>query len=489
MATKKRRPGGRLNALRDGIFAKELVIVSAGESQAEFDRLQSDFRDGFKPEDIAQELLVSELVFTQWQLQRVRRCAAAMVTKQIETAPYQKRLEKMAEVNTLKNSFFVARNRLYLEPNLPQADRVALERSLAETRRGLESTPLGVRFLIEQLEYLRTELQINGYLVPHQENLLLQVCGPEGGRVLALNRLAREERQKAQPRGDDQVKQNEGNTAAQNANLDSTLECVKLLRLFEQSNRKEVGNIQPSGPQQVEQNNGEIADQNAQRGPTAEDLGVLGALRENNQQDGNKLPQRESEPVKRDGQSTAQKKANSIVGLEKLARNRKLEQAFKGYLDARQQELKQMFSQKRTEQDEQSIADTGADPKLAALLATYQDGSQLLKEIQLREEAWAELDEPNPADENADLSLADQFAFVLSQVIKSHIEFLNRTKMQLELVEEIEEKLEPATLLLLPRECEDRIHRAETALERHFSKTLDRLIALKGLGPKKFPRE
>ena len=176
----KRRPGGRLNALRDGIFAKELVIASAGESQAEFDRLRSRLWNDFAPQNVATELCVEELAITYWRLQRPRRSEAAEIRKQIETARCRRQLEKIAQLNSVKNKFFSARYRLHLETNLLGADRLALESSIAETRRSLESTPLGLEFLIKQLVVLKSDVKIYGYLRPHMETLLLQACGVEG---------------------------------------------------------------------------------------------------------------------------------------------------------------------------------------------------------------------------------------------------------------------------------------------------------------------
>ena len=438
-----RKPGGRLNSLRDGIFAKELVIASTGESQEEFERLRRQLWDCFKPQDIAQEILVAELLVTYWRLQRPRRCEAAEIRKQIETARYRRELEQLAKVKTLKHSFFFARCRLDLEPNLPAADRFALDRSLAETRRGLESTPLGVEFLIEQLEGLKRSLKTSGYLAPHMETLLQQVCGLEEAddlsSFLALNQLAKKERQKVQPRGNEQVRQNEGNSADKNAN-------PKL---------------------------------------TADDLCFLRALRQLEQEIGVKVQPRENEQVEREEVNTADKNSNPIVEAEKFALH--FEQAFKDCLEACQPQVRQMLFGEWKERCEQNTADTGADPNVGgerfeALRALYQEISQLLEEIQLREEDRAERDEQNPAEEDADLSLADPHAFFLSVAITRHIGSLKLTKMRLEFLEAFEEKTYPASLVLLPPERQDRIHRAEAALERYLLKILDRLHALQGLG-------
>src|ERR1700675_4687691 len=78
----KRR--SRLNALKDGLFSKEIVVTAAGERVADFIRLKASVWDSVQPDDALQQMLVNDLVVNWWRWQRVRRCQAAELHQQGE---------------------------------------------------------------------------------------------------------------------------------------------------------------------------------------------------------------------------------------------------------------------------------------------------------------------------------------------------------------------------------------------------------------------
>jgi hypothetical protein len=218
----KRKPRGRHNALRDGIFAQELVIANAGETQEEFGRLRSELVACFKPQDIAQEMLVEELLTSYWRLQRPRRCEAAEIRKQLETAAFRKTIERTAAVKTLKNRFYLDHLTELLQPHVKQFYLFAVDRSLEEARRALEGTSLGLEFLIERVEHLKKTLELSGYLPVNDETLLFHLCGLEDEHLhgfRGLNKLAKDELEKSKQREKGKKERDEKRTADKNADF------------------------------------------------------------------------------------------------------------------------------------------------------------------------------------------------------------------------------------------------------------------------------
>ena len=437
----KRKPGGRLNAVRDGIFAKELVITCAGESQEEFDRLRSRLWSHFSPQDVEREMTVEELAITYWRLQRLRRCEAAEIRKQTATARYRKELEKVAQLNAAKNKFFTARYRLHFETNLPVEERLALERTLAETRRSLESTVLGVEFLIKQLKTLKREVKVCGYLRPHLQSLLLEVCGLEADHlhgILQLNQLAKNEMEKLHPPGNQQRERNGKDTVGQQySQTTGNSEISKLVKA-----------LCPPDPQQEEE--GKVQ---------------LGGNDRGEQVPGN----------------TADKNANSLFEVEKIAREREFMKVVVRAMETSRESSGRMINLlKKENTTETGMGADGGGKLFEALDTRYQEDSEILEALYESQEKCAEDDEISALEKGA-LDPVGPHRFFLSQLIDDHIElFLKPRKKQLELLEAAEQASEPGTLLLLPQQSQDRIHRAEVPLQRYLLKILDRLSASEG---------
>ena len=95
----------RLNALKSGLFSKELVVPAAGKKQEEFDNLRSWIWNQFQPNDFVRTLLVEELVTTYWRLQRPRRYETEEIRRRQNTAYYRRQYEKLSEAGSLKSRF------------------------------------------------------------------------------------------------------------------------------------------------------------------------------------------------------------------------------------------------------------------------------------------------------------------------------------------------------------------------------------------------
>ena len=67
---------------------------------------------------------------------------------------------------------------------------------------------------------------------------------------------------------------------------------------------------------------------------------------------------------------------------------------------------------------------------------------------------------------------------MLLSMIKKKKRFLEFQGKIIEACEKMDDEEYVASLLLLPSDCSDKIHRAEAALERRLYKALDRLLAL-----------
>ena len=166
----------RRNAIKSGLFSRELVVAAAGERQEDFDALLSGLRNQFPAQDFLIAFLTGDLAKTIWGLQRLDVYQTAEIRKQCNTARYRRGLEKVAEVDTLKARFIRDHGVLFAGAPLP-ADRVALSVSLEKTRKQLEQTSMGIEFLLEQIEGIQKEIERDGYLPRLTLELLANVCG------------------------------------------------------------------------------------------------------------------------------------------------------------------------------------------------------------------------------------------------------------------------------------------------------------------------
>lgn len=169
----------RLNALKDGLFTRELIIPSVGESQEELDQLRSTVWNHFQPRDVVSEMLAGEIISTYWRLQRPRRCEAAEIRKQLITAPYRRLYQKMSEVGSLKSRFLANYAVRFSTSGSGAADPQGIRLSQEETRKQLEQSSLGLEFLIKRLKGVKDEASTRGYISLTSEVMLVDACGIE----------------------------------------------------------------------------------------------------------------------------------------------------------------------------------------------------------------------------------------------------------------------------------------------------------------------
>ncbi len=71
--TPEGRAAVRVNALKHGLAAKDLVIDPQTEKNAEFNHFLQSFLDRYRPHDPLETLLVNEVVAAAWRLRRLHR--------------------------------------------------------------------------------------------------------------------------------------------------------------------------------------------------------------------------------------------------------------------------------------------------------------------------------------------------------------------------------------------------------------------------------
>jgi hypothetical protein len=188
----------RRNALKSGLFSKELVVAAAGEKQEDYDAILLALERQFSGQDVLSDFILNRATKIMWSLQRVSRYETAEIQRQCNTARYRRSLDKAAEVDALKARFLWDFGQLC--NSAPRStDRVTFSASLDNIRRQLEQTSNGLEFLLEQLIDIEKEIERDGCLSPWTADLLFHVCGvaDEHSKFgLALNQFAVAERER-----------------------------------------------------------------------------------------------------------------------------------------------------------------------------------------------------------------------------------------------------------------------------------------------------
>jgi hypothetical protein len=129
------------NAVKHGLLIENVVITTRGckEDPDEFEALLSELRECYEPRDIAEDLLVRELVVSYWRSARALRCERSDVTC---AGAERKEPEEFNQLEILS---------LECRP-AAEAYRVQLRSSR------------GIKFLLDKLEQARTEVGASGSL-------------------------------------------------------------------------------------------------------------------------------------------------------------------------------------------------------------------------------------------------------------------------------------------------------------------------------------
>jgi len=190
----------RFNALKDGLFTKELIVAAAGEQKEDFERLKDEMWKFFEPENPFEEMLVIDIIENRWRLQRVRRAESISLQKRLELisrSNWMSDLLKTSDrIQTLKAKFLnsVRKYPVFAADPQRQIDTFNIADQLEDMRQELLSTSVGAQFLIEQLNSVQKEAGSDGYLSPEGEILLLACCGfadKDALLVLAVSRKVR----------------------------------------------------------------------------------------------------------------------------------------------------------------------------------------------------------------------------------------------------------------------------------------------------------
>jgi hypothetical protein len=148
--TPKGKQVSRLNALKHGLQAKEVLIP--GEDPADFDAMKSELRDDLKPEGHMESHFVDQIGFYEWNLRRVRRAEAGAIRGQILSAtesdvedeidrPYEDSAELLPEILP-KTSAGIASQRAAVEKALDELGEGTLSRQTCDHLEGLFGTEM-----------------------------------------------------------------------------------------------------------------------------------------------------------------------------------------------------------------------------------------------------------------------------------------------------------------------------------------------------------
>ncbi len=166
----------RLNALKDGLFSKEIVVTAAGERVENFKRFEAWVWDSVQPDGAIEEILTNDVVVNWWGRQRVRRCQSAALQNRLENLKAHDLYLRSDEIEPLKVRFCLALEQYQAAPNsLPSKDFNEIITELENVRSLLASTSLGLEFLIEKVKSVKEEAESNGQ-IPVASEVTLRAC-------------------------------------------------------------------------------------------------------------------------------------------------------------------------------------------------------------------------------------------------------------------------------------------------------------------------
>jgi len=166
----------RLNALKDGIFSKELVLTAAGERVENFKRFEAWVWDSVQPDGAIEEILTNDVVVNWWARQRVRRCQSAELQNRLENLKAHHLYLRSDEIEPLKIRFCLALEQYQAATNIiPPGDVDQIVSELENVRSQLASTPLGLEFLIKKVKSLKEEAESEGQISAASE-VTLRAC-------------------------------------------------------------------------------------------------------------------------------------------------------------------------------------------------------------------------------------------------------------------------------------------------------------------------
>jgi hypothetical protein len=159
----------RVNALRYGLFSKDIVIESAGERLADFEVLKKRMWDFFGPQNPLEEMLVTDIVENSWRRRRVRHCETTELNNKFRAQEIRDRLERTERLESLKHEFLVR----FQDLLGTRAHGLGWDDNVQEE---LASTSLGMDYLIDQMSGVKDQVRADGYL-SKKSDAMMRACG------------------------------------------------------------------------------------------------------------------------------------------------------------------------------------------------------------------------------------------------------------------------------------------------------------------------
>jgi hypothetical protein len=166
----------RMNALKDGIFSKQVVVTAAGERVQDYTRFKEWAWASIQPDGAIEEILTMDIVDNYWGRQRVRRCRSAALESHLENFPAQDFYLRSDEIEPVKLCF-----QLLLEgcqstmASTPPGDINQIVIKLENARSLLASTRFGVEFLMTKVDAIKREAESTGQMSSASE-VALRAC-------------------------------------------------------------------------------------------------------------------------------------------------------------------------------------------------------------------------------------------------------------------------------------------------------------------------
>lgn len=167
-----------MNALRDGIFSKDIVVTAAGERVEDYERFKASVWNSVQPADAVQEILTDDFVVNWWRRQRVRRCESAALKNRLDYLQTHDFYLRSDEIEPVKIRFQLSLERYQATTaSTPSVDLNEIVTELEHVRSQLASTPLGLDFLITKVNAVKSEAESTGQMSDASEAALRAYAG------------------------------------------------------------------------------------------------------------------------------------------------------------------------------------------------------------------------------------------------------------------------------------------------------------------------
>src|SRR6185312_2704414 len=149
----------RHNAIRDALFATDVVVERAGVSKEAFEQFRKKVWDTLNPMPMAQ-IFVDDFVKNWWRRERVRRAEALRL--QWETTTLRAQLQMGDEFERLRARFIAMLIKMLSEPT--SSTMALFESELDDLRVQISSTSLGISELQALFREVEKDVSLSGKL-------------------------------------------------------------------------------------------------------------------------------------------------------------------------------------------------------------------------------------------------------------------------------------------------------------------------------------